>query len=176
MCLYSNFMWWEGSEKKVWLWDFLIKFSFGWLQNLILDTFGWMIEKSSHCSVIFSNDEINAKKSIIEWILYHLKNFISLYTFWDPLEVLWGIIFFLFLSSIFRSITLMEGLVIEDHSNDPLASPTNDEGIPARGFISPTRWYLLPAYIICNGNFNLVVIFYLVWQIAPVNIWLIVVF
>ena len=31
--------------------------------------------------------------------------------------------------------------------------------MPARGVISPTRWYLLSSHIICNGKFNLVVIF-----------------
>ena len=41
--------------------------------------------------------------------------------------------FFCFFSSIFCSITIPVGLGIEEHSNDPLASPTNDEGIPARG-------------------------------------------
>ena len=51
------------------------------------------------------------------------------------------------------------GLGIEYNSNDNLASPNNDEGMPARGVISTTRWSLLSAHIICNDKFNLVVIF-----------------
>ena len=67
--------------------------------------------------------------------------------------------FFWFFSYLFCSNTLLAGLVIYDHSNYPLASPTNDEYMPARGVISLTIWSLLPTHIICNGRYNLVLIF-----------------
>ena len=47
--------------KEIWIWDFLIKFSFGWLQILTSRIFGWMIENSLHCAVIVSDDDINDK-------------------------------------------------------------------------------------------------------------------
>ena len=49
----------EGICKEGWIWDFLIKFSFGLLQNLTLGTFGWMLEHIFHCSVIVADDDIN---------------------------------------------------------------------------------------------------------------------
>ena len=99
---------------------------------------------------------ISMIKSIIECILYHLHNFRNLHTFKAPLEVLWYLIFICFLFSIFRSITLLSGLGIEDHSNVSLDYPSNDKGMPAIGVISITRWYLLTIHIICNGKFTLV--------------------
>ena len=141
----------------------IIKFSFGWLQNLASDTYGWMLEHSSYCTVIVDDDDINDKEAIIECILYHLQYIRSLHAFWASLEVLWALMFFWFFSSLFCSITLPSGLGIEDHSNYPLASSTNDEGMPARWVISPTILSLLQAHVICNGKFNLVIIFSLVW-------------
>ena len=148
-----------GICKEVWIWDFLIKFSFGWLQNLNSGTFGWMLENSLHCAFIVAYNGINDKEAIIECILYHLQNYRSLHTLWDSLEVIWSLMSFWFFFFLLWGITLKVGLVIEDHSNDPLASPKNDEVMPARGVISPTRWSLLPAHIIYNGKFNLVLIF-----------------
>ena len=68
--------------------------------------------------------------------------------------------FFCFFSSLIRSITLPTGLWIEDHSDDPLAPCTDDEGVSTGGVISPPRLYLLPAHVVCNSNFNLVVVFF----------------
>ena len=45
----------------------------------------------------------------------------------------------LLLSSLLHSINIPAGLGIEDHFNSPLAYTTNDEGMPNRVFISPTR-------------------------------------
>ena len=118
-----------------------------------------MLHHTSNCAIIVSENDTNDKKPIIECILYHLHNYRSLHSFWDSLEVLWSLMLFWFFYSFFRSITLTTGLEIEDHSNDPLTSTTNDEGMPARGVISTTGWFLLPAHIICNGKFNLVLIF-----------------
>ena len=153
----------RGMCKKGWLWDFFIKFSFVWIQNLTSYTYRWMLDHISHCAVIVADDDINDKEAVIECILYHLQYSRSLYNVWASLEVLWELMFFWFFSSLLCIITLPEGCGIEYHSNDPLASSTNDEGMPARGVIYLTRWYLLPSHIICNGNFNLVVIFSLIW-------------
>ena len=54
-----------GICKEVWLWDFLIKFSFGCLQKLNLDTYGWMLEHISHCAFVVTDDDINDEKPII---------------------------------------------------------------------------------------------------------------
>ena len=60
-----------GICKKLWLWDFLIKSSFGCLQKLTPETYQWMIEHSSHCAIVVTDDDVNDEKSIIEYILYH---------------------------------------------------------------------------------------------------------
>ena len=54
-----------GIYKEGCLWDFLIKFSFGCLQNFTPGTFVWMIEYSSHCAVIVADDDNNDKEAII---------------------------------------------------------------------------------------------------------------
>ena len=114
-----------GICKEGWLSDFLIKFSFGWLQNLTSATYGWMLEHSLHYDVIVAGDVINDKEAIIECILYHLQYSRSLNTFWASLEVLLALMFFWFLSSLFFGITLPSSLGIEEYSNGPLASSTN---------------------------------------------------
>ena len=60
-----------GICKEGWLWDLLIKFSFGCLQNLTPDTYQRILEYSLHCAVIVADDDINDKEVIIEFILYH---------------------------------------------------------------------------------------------------------
>ena len=50
-----------GICKEGCLWDLIVKFSFGWLQNLTSVTFGWIIGHISHCSVIVVNYGINDK-------------------------------------------------------------------------------------------------------------------
>ena len=50
-----------GICKEGWLWDFLIKFSFGLLQKLTSGTFGWMLEHSKLFAFIVADDEINDK-------------------------------------------------------------------------------------------------------------------
>ena len=70
-----------GICKKVWLWDFLIKFSFGRLHNLTSDTYEWMLEHSSHCAVIVAENDIYDKEDIVECILYHIQYIRSLHTF-----------------------------------------------------------------------------------------------
>ena len=72
--------------------------------------------------------------------------------------------FFLFFSFLFRRITLLAGLGIDFHSNNPLAYPTNNEGMPDRGVISSTGcgrvlyWKRLVIQgsstnlLICKGN------------------------
>ena len=68
-----------GICKEGCIWGFLIKFSFGLLQNLTSGTFGWMLEHSLYCAIIISDDENNDKEAIIECILYHLQNCIILH-------------------------------------------------------------------------------------------------
>ena len=131
-------------RKERWLGHIFMKLSFWWLKNLILGTFGWMLEHSSHCSVIVAYNDINDKETIIEGILYHLQNWRSLHTFWASLEVLWELMFFWFFSSFFRSIKLSAGRLIEFHYNDPLAPCPNDEGVSAGGVISPAGGSLQP--------------------------------
>ena len=77
--------------------EFLIKFSFGWLQNLTSGTFGWMLEHSLHCAVIVAYGGINDKEAIIEYILCHIQNYRSLHNFWASLEVLWALVPWLFI-------------------------------------------------------------------------------
>ena len=54
-----------GVCKEGWIWGFLIKFSFRWIQNLSSGTFGWMLEHTLHGAVIIFDDVINDKKAII---------------------------------------------------------------------------------------------------------------
>ena len=56
---------------KLGLWDLLIKFSFGCLQNLTPDTYQSMLEHSSYFAIVVTDDDVNDEKSIIEYILYH---------------------------------------------------------------------------------------------------------
>ena len=65
MWLATIFMRWGGVCKEGWLWGFLIKFSFRWIQNLSSGTFGWMLEHTLHGAVIIFDDVINDKKAII---------------------------------------------------------------------------------------------------------------
>ena len=108
-----------GICKKLWLWDILVNFSFGCLQNLTPDTYRWMLEHSSHCDVVVTENDTNDEKLIIECILYHLQYSRIIHTFWASLEVLWALMFFCLFSSIFFGITLPAGLGKEYHSNDP---------------------------------------------------------
>ena len=133
-----------GIYKEGWIWDFLINFSFWWLQNLTSGTFGCMIEHSSHCAVIVSDNEINYKEAITECIIYQLYNCRRIHNFWASLKVFWALMFFWFFSYLFCSITLPEGLGIEYHSKNPLAYATNDERIPLE------ESYLLPDDLFCQ--------------------------
>ena len=135
-----------------------------------------MLDHSLHRAFIVADDDINDKEAIIEGILYHLQNCRSLHTVRASLEVIWTLMFLCFLSSLFRSITLPEGLLIEDHSDGPIAPFPDDEGVSAGGVISPPRLSLLPAYVVCHGKFNLVVVFFLVCLSTPFTILLIVAF
>ena len=153
-----------------------MKLSFWWPKNLTSGTFGWMLNNSSHCSVIVAGDDINDKEAIIECMFYHLQICRSLHTFQSSLKVLWALMLFCFFSYIFRSITLPAGLWIYYHSDDPLSPCPKDEGVSAGGVISPIIWSLLPAHVACHGKFNLVVVFFLVCLRTQFTIWLIVVF
>ena len=53
-----------------------------------------------------------------------------------------------------QSPNISPAVLPEEHSNDPHASPTNYEGIPAIGVISPNRLSILTAHIIWNNKFN----------------------
>ena len=114
------------------------QFYFGCLQNLTPGTYQRMIEHSSHCAIAVTNDDVNDEISVIECILCHFLYSRSLHTFRASIEVLWALMFFYFFSSLFCRVTLPEGLGIEDHSDDPLAPCTDDEGISAGGVISPS--------------------------------------
>ena len=62
-----------GICKEGWLWDFLIKFYFGLIQNLTPDTYQRMLEHSSHCAIVVTDDDVNDEKSIIECIHYNFN-------------------------------------------------------------------------------------------------------
>ena len=53
-----------GICKEGLLWDFLIKFSFGCLQNLTPDTYHRMLEHSSHCAIVVTDDDINDENQL----------------------------------------------------------------------------------------------------------------
>ena len=74
-----------GICKEGWLWGFLIKFSFRYLQNLNPETYQKILEHSSHCAIVVTDDDINNEKLVIEGVLYHLQNSTSLETFWSSL-------------------------------------------------------------------------------------------
>ena len=67
--------------KEGWIWDLLVKFSFGCLHNLTPDTYQRMLEHSLHCDIFVTDDDVNDEKLVIESILYHLQNSRSLHTF-----------------------------------------------------------------------------------------------
>ena len=159
-CNYLHAM--GGVHKEGLLRYFCMKVSFRWLKNLTSGTFGWMLEHSSHCAVIVADNDINDKEVIIEGILYHLNNSRSLHTFWASLKVLWELMVLCSFYYILCRVTLPAGLWIDDHSYDPLTPSTDDEGVYAGGVISPPRWSILPAHVVCHGKFNLVVVFPLV--------------
>ena len=137
---------------------FLINFSFGWLQNLTTGTFGWMLDHSSY----LISSSLTMKVMIKSENRMHplpYSYYRSLHYFLASLEVLWALILFCFISSIFCIVALPESLGKEDPFNYILASSDNNEGISTRGVIFPTIWSLLPSHIRCNGKFNLVMIF-----------------
>ena len=67
---------------------------------------------------------------------------------------------FWFFSYLVCIVVLAAGLGIEDRSNDPLAPCPDCEGVYAGGVISPAGGSLLPAHVVCQGKFILVVIFF----------------
>ena len=70
-----------GICKKGRLWDLHIKFPFRCLKNFTSDTNDWMLEHSSHCDVVVTDDYIDDKETIIISILYHLQYSCSFHTF-----------------------------------------------------------------------------------------------
>ena len=51
-----------GICKEGWLWYFLVKFSFGRIRKLTLDTYGCMLLNSFHCAIIIAENDINDKE------------------------------------------------------------------------------------------------------------------
>ena len=129
------------------------------IQNFTLDTYQRMLENNPHCAFFVADIEVKYESSIIECIRYHFYYSRSFHNFRDSLEVIWVLMFFYFLYSVFCRVTFTAGLGIEDYSDDPLDTCTNDEGITAGRVISPAGESLLPDHVVCHGKFNLVVIF-----------------
>ena len=152
-----------GICREGWNRYFIIKFSFWWLHNLTSGTYWWIIEHSSYCAVIVTYNYINDKTAMKEWIFYHLQNCTSLHTFRAPLKFIWELMLLCFFYNLICRITLPEGLWIDDHFNNALRYSTDDEGMPARGVISPSIWSILPDHIICNSEFYLIFISLLIW-------------
>ena len=95
-----------GIYKKVWWWDFIIKFPFWWINHFYPRTSWWMLENGLHCAGIITYNDINDKISLEECIFYYLHNCTSLYTFISPLKVLWQIMLFWLFYSLISGITL----------------------------------------------------------------------
>ena len=96
------------------------------------------------------------------FIFYHILSCTRLHTFRSSLKVIWSLMLLCFFSPLIKSITLLTGLWIEKHTNNYFRYPIHDKGMTARGFISPSRWSLLPANTISNGEFYLVL--FLSWS------------
>ena len=97
-----------------------------------------MFEQISQYAVIVSYNDINDRTEMGECIFYHIQNCTSLHTFRAPLKVLWEIMFLCFLFPLIFSITLLSGLLVEEHTNNALRDATDDESITVRGVISPS--------------------------------------
>ena len=175
MCLEITFTLWEGFASKDGTGVFSSSFTFddfiNWPQAPI-DGF-----LRTACIVLSSLLTMTSmiKKEISACIFCHIHNCSSLHTFRDSLKVLWSLMLLCFFYSLIHIIILLEGVWIEVHTNNSLRYTTYDEGMPVRGVISPSRWSLLTAHLICNGDFYLVFISVLIWLSTPLHILLIVV-
>ena len=152
-----------GICREEYWWYIFIKLPFRWLDKLSMSTYWWMIDQSSYCVVIVTYDEINSKTAAVEWIFYHIQMCSRFHTFRSPLKFIWALVFFWPPFPLINSITLFAGIWIEEHNDNKLGDSSNDEGMPSRGVIYTTIWYLLSHYIICNGKFHLVFIYLLAW-------------
>ena len=131
------------------------------IQNFTLDTYQRMLENNPHCAFFVADIEVKYESSIIECIRYHFYYSRSFHNFRDSLEVIWALMFFYFLYSVFCRVTFTAGLGIEDHSDDPLDPCPDDECVSAGGVISLAGRSLLPAHVFCHGNVNVVAICFL---------------
>ena len=87
---------------------------------------------------------------------HHFSQWQHLHTYRPSIKVLCELMFLCFFYVLIRRITLLEGLWIYVLTNNALIYPTNGKGMLAILVIPPSRWYLLPDCIICNGEFYLV--------------------
>ena len=164
-----------GIYNKSWWWNIFIKLPFWWLGHLSLGNSWWILEHSSHYSVILTYNEINYKTAVTEYIFYHIQNCIRINDFRDTLKLTWEIMFLCLFSHLIFSITILEDLWIEDHNNNPFGYAENDEGMSDRWVIYNTRQYILPPNIICNDYFYLVFIYLIFWYSTRLQVWSIVV-
>ena len=154
-------------------WDFFIMIYFECLSNLASGTYWFMLENSSHCSGIVSYNGINDIRLVTEFIVYHLQNFISLHAFRSPLKSFWALMLLCLFPLLIHIITLQPGLLTHNYTNNTRGYSSYDEGIYARGVISTSRLFLLPVHIICNDEFYLIFIYWLIWYSTPLHTWLI---
>ena len=139
--------------KEVCHWIFTIKIPFWWLENFYPGRSWWILDCRFSCAVIVTYNDINDKIEVPECIFYHLQNYIILRTFWFSLKFLWALIFFWIFWPLILSTTLLAGLWIEYHTNNPLGDTANDDVITTRGVLSLSRKSLFPSHTICKSEF-----------------------
>ena len=162
MCLATTFTWCKGSARKDGSGISSSNVSFGWIQSFTSETFWWMLEDSSYCAVIVADDDINGKKQLYNASSTIFRIAEASILFKLPKNSLGTHVFLILPLSFMQHHTSVRPWN-RDHYHDLLASPTNYEGMPAKGVTYPTRWSILPYHFICNCRLNFVVIFSLIW-------------
>ena len=92
------------------------------IYNLTSYTYWRMLEHWLNCAVIVTYYDINDKTKVVEYILYHIHNCISLYNFRVSPKTIWAIVLFWFFSPLIHSIKILSGILIEYHTNNTLIS------------------------------------------------------
>ena len=153
MCLETTFKIWERSARKDGTGIYSSNFTFGDFRTWPRAPIDGCLSTSCILLSLLLYNNINDKIVLEECIFYHIQNCTSLHTFCASLEVIWALMFIWFFSPLICGIRLSAGLLTKEYSNNALRYLTDDEGMTAIVFISPSRWSLLPSQIICNGEF-----------------------